>query len=76
MASDWKKKNADMIGIGMGLGMTTWTDAVQARPTPEKVAQLQMSHGLDACIARWGYIPRATLEKMVSKGKRLLRAQV
>ena len=73
--SIWKAKNADIVGIGMGLGMQNWTDAVQARPAPEKVARLQASHGFSACCERWGFIPPATLAKMVTQGKRLLRDQ-
>ncbi len=66
-------KWASIKGLGPGHGMS-WHEAAYVRPSPAKVAQLEMTHGFAACCERWGYIPEDSLRKMASEGKRELEA--
>lgn len=49
---------------------------VRVRPSPEQVARLWDSHhGWEACLERWGWIGRWSLEHMAVQGRRLIRAK-
>jgi hypothetical protein len=49
---------------------------VRVRPSPEAVARLWDSHhGWEACVERWGWIGRWSLEHLAMQGRQLLRAR-
>ncbi len=50
---------------------------VRVRPSPEQVARLWDSpqHGWEACLERWSWIGRWSLEHMAVQGRRLIRAK-
>lgn len=64
---------AEMKGTGTGRGIETWTEGVMKRPTAVQVAELEITHGVDACQERWYFINPSTLRHMISEGKRELR---
>lgn len=58
---------------GIGAGTYDWNLAVYNRPSPEAVAGLELSHGFDACLERWGWLSEHMLRKLARKGRRLRR---
>ena len=46
--------------------------AVHVTPDPRRVYALSVSHGFDACLGRWYWLPRSGVSRLISQGRALV----
>lgn len=59
----------------MASGRCDWNYEVHRKPAAVTVAKLYLSHGVHACIERWGWMHPRTISALIFDGKQQLESE-